>query len=62
MMIRHDPRARVDIHPQHVAEETREVAFFPIDWEVVPIFAARGVTPSPSRPIALSEFVAWTRE
>lgn len=57
-----DPRARVDLHRQLVEEETRDVAFFPIYWEVVPIFLARGITPAPSRPLTFAEFGVWNRE
>jgi peptide/nickel transport system substrate-binding protein len=57
-----DPRARVDLHRQLVEEETRDLAFFPIYWEVVPIFLAKGITPAPSRPLTFAEFGAWNRE
>ena len=57
-----DARARTDLHRMLVEEESRDVAFFPIYWEVVPVFTARGVTPSPNRPVGLTEFAAWTRD
>jgi peptide/nickel transport system substrate-binding protein len=57
-----DPRARVDLHRQLVAAESQDVSFFPIYWEVVPIFVAKGITPSPARPISTGDFLHWVRE
>jgi peptide/nickel transport system substrate-binding protein len=57
-----DNRARTDLHRQLLEEESRDVAFFPLFWEVVPVFAARGVKPSPNQPLSLGQFVAWTRD
>ena len=56
-----DARERVQLHRQLVEEETRDVAFFPLYWEVVPSFIAGGVTPSTIRPLSFAQFVAWSR-
>jgi peptide/nickel transport system substrate-binding protein len=56
-----DTRARTDLHRQLVEEETRDVAFFPIYWEVIPVFVAKGITPSPHRPFTFADFVSWTK-
>jgi hypothetical protein len=51
-----------ELHRQLVEEETRDVAFLPIYWEVIPVFMAKGITPSDHRPFTYGEFFAWNRE
>ena len=57
-----DSRERIDLHRQLLEEETRDLTFFPLYWEVVPSFLAKGITPSLHRPVTLAQFVAWSRD
>lgn len=56
------PSIQVRVMPAPTEEETRDVAFFPIYWNVGPVFAAKGVRLPPTRPISLSDFAAWSRD
>lgn len=57
-----DPAERNDLHRQLLQEQTTDVAFVPLYWEVVPVLMLKGVKPSPEGVRTAANFFAWDRE
>jgi peptide/nickel transport system substrate-binding protein len=57
-----DANQRTALHRALVQEETADVAWVPLYWEVLPVLALKGVKPAPNGLRTGANFVAWDRE
>jgi peptide/nickel transport system substrate-binding protein len=57
-----DPRERLPLHRQLLQVQGNDLPMMPLYWEIVPVFAVKGVKPGNAGVWTLSNFVNWTRD